>query len=185
MLQETNRRTIIITCFGWDDGNKKKWYIILVKPASADICLWNVLVGSLGLFFREFSFDYSRAMYEGERRRETWWISLVTRWRLLMDLRGRRTVFRWEPGRRWSSCPTWKPSPAFLWIIKSGSLIKIVGHQPRAGRLLKFIKSRLWSTSRGLMGLVKYQQATNEPRMGEEEKKVSKTEMKLTTRGIS
>lgn len=35
------------------------------------------------------------------------------------------------------------------------------------------------------MGLVKYQQATNEPRMGEEEKKVSKTEMKLTTRGIS
>lgn len=51
------------------------------EVASADVC-------GISLVFGNF-----HSILGGERDEKTWWISLVTHWRLLMDVLGRRTLF--------------------------------------------------------------------------------------------
>ena len=124
------------------------------EAASADICLECCVF--LGIFIR-FSKN------EEQKRWEIWWISLVTLWRLLMDLRRTISIPCFSAMGKWSlsmdhqrdlrplgewelicSTTPGEKNHGVSWIIKSSSLIKIKSpNTQQTKRLLKFIKIKI------------------------------------------
>lgn len=136
MLQETNRRTIIITCIGWD-GNKKKWYIILWSRRQPTYVCGMFSLGLLGIFIR-----LRREAKANERNV----MNQLSDTLKVIDGSSGRTIFGgnldgFEPEVRWSFVFDIKTVSAF-WIIKSGSLIKVERHQP-SGAIIKIHKIKI------------------------------------------